>query len=74
VGEAIVGNVTQAAGTGRSRHAADPIGERRAIERDPLPSVNMRLAIQRQVIRLFGDKDLRSFLGGQAALGLSGFP
>jgi hypothetical protein len=75
VGEAIVGNVTQAAGTGRAaRRRADPIGEHRAIERDPLPGVNPRLAIQRQVIRGFGDEDLRRRLGGQAALGLSGFP
>ncbi len=49
--------------------AADPVGERRAIERDPLPGVDLRLTIERQVIGVFGDEHMGDRrLGRQAAL------
>lgn len=33
--------------------AADPVGERRAIEIDTLPGVDLRLTIERKVIGIF---------------------
>ena len=40
------------------RGPPDPVGERRAIEMDTLPLVNLRLAIERQVIGIFGDEHM----------------
>ena len=37
---------------------ADPIGKRRAVEIDPLPLVDLRLAVQWQVIGILGDQNL----------------
>ena len=49
--------------------AADPIGQRRAIEVDPLPGVDLGLPVERQVIGVFGDQHLGDRrLGRQAAL------
>ena len=49
--------------------AADPIGQGRAIERDALPGIDLRLPVKRQVIGVFGDQDLRHRrLGRQSAL------
>ena len=49
--------------------AADPVGQRRAIEIDALPGVDLGLAIERQVIGVFGDQHLGDRrLGRQAAL------
>lgn len=48
---------------------ADPVGERRTVEGDVLAGVDLGLAIERQVIGVFGDHDLRyGRLGGDAAL------
>ena len=48
---------------------ADPIGQGRAVELDALPGVNLRLAVQRKVIGIFGDQHLRDRrLGRQSAL------
>jgi hypothetical protein len=38
--------------------APDPVGERRAVETNALPLVNLGLAIQRQVLGVFGDDDV----------------
>ena len=52
---------------------ADPIRQRRAVELDTLPGVNLRLAVQWKVIGVFGDQDLRHRgLGRQSALDQSG--
>ena len=49
--------------------AADPVGERGAIEIDALPGADLRLAIERQVVGIFGDQNLGDRrLGRQAAL------
>ena len=49
--------------------ASDPVGERRAIEMNALPLVDLRLAIERQVIGIFGDEHVGDRrLGRQAAL------
>jgi hypothetical protein len=49
--------------------ATDPIGERRTIKRDPLPRVDLRLAIQRRVIGIFRDQHMRDgCFGRQASL------
>ena len=51
------------------RGASDPVGERRAIETNALPLVNLGLAIERQVVGVFGDDHVRDRrLGRQAAL------
>ena len=48
--------------------AADPIGERRAVEMDALPGIDLRLAIERQMIGIFGDEHLgHRGLGRQSA-------
>jgi hypothetical protein len=48
---------------------ADPIGQRRAIQRDALPCVNLGLPVERQVIGVLGDEDMRHRrLGRQPAL------
>ena len=53
---------------------ADPIRQRRAVEFDTLPGVNLRLAVQRKVIGVFGDQDLRHRgLGRQSALDQPGW-
>jgi len=39
--------------------AADPVGQGRAIERDALPRIDLSLPIQRQMIGVFGDENLR---------------
>ena len=39
--------------------ASDPIGQRRTIEDDALALVDLRLAIERQVIGVFGDEHVR---------------
>ena len=38
------------------RGSADPVGERRAVEMKALPFVDLRLAIERQMIGIFGDQ------------------
>ena len=49
--------------------AADPVGQGRAIEVDALPGVDLGLAIERQMIGVFGDQHLGDRrLGRQAAL------
>ena len=49
--------------------AADPIGQCRAVEVDALPGIDLGLAVQRQVIGVFGDQHLRDRrLGRQSAL------
>ena len=49
--------------------AANPVGERRTVERDPLPGVDLRLAVERQMIGVFGDQHMGDCrLGWQAAL------
>ena len=49
--------------------AADPVGQGRAIECDALPRIDLSLPIQRQMIRVFGDENLRHRrLGWQPAL------
>jgi hypothetical protein len=46
---------------------ADPVGERRTVECDALTGVDLGLAIEWQVIGVFGDQDLRhGRLGGDA--------
>lgn len=53
--------------------AADPVSERGAIQVDALPGVDLRLAIERQVIRVFGDQHLGDRrLGRQPALDQAG--
>jgi hypothetical protein len=64
VGENALANRTQVEGG-----AADPVGERRAVEAQALALVNLRLAIQRQMIGAFGDQHVRHRrLRRQAAL------
>jgi hypothetical protein len=49
--------------------APDPVGERRTIEDDALTGEDLRLAIERQVVGVFGAAHLRDQrVGGQAAL------
>ena len=49
--------------------AADPVGQGRAIEIDALPGIDLGLAIERQVIGIFGDQNLgHRRLGRQSAL------
>jgi hypothetical protein len=38
---------------------ADPVGQRRAVERDPLAGIDLRLPIQWKMIGIFGDQNLR---------------
>jgi hypothetical protein len=48
---------------------ADPMGQCRAVEFDALPGVDLSLAIERKVIGVFGDQNLRHRrLGRQSAL------
>ena len=48
--------------------AADPVGERRAVEVNALALVDLRLAIERQMIGIFGDQNLgNSCLGRNTA-------
>jgi hypothetical protein len=42
------------------RSASDPVGERRAIEANALALVNLRLAVERQVVGIFGDERVRN--------------
>src|SRR5665647_2362719 len=39
--------------------AANPVSQRRTIKIDPLPGINLRLTVQWQVIRVFGDEHVR---------------
>ena len=49
--------------------AANPVGERRTVEGDPLPGVDLRLAVERQMVGVFGDEHMGDRrLGRQAAL------
>ncbi len=49
--------------------AADPIRQGRAIELDPLPGVDLALAVERQVVGVFADQDVgHQGLGRQPAL------
>ena len=49
--------------------AADPIGQRAAMQLDPGPGEDLALAIQWQMVRVFADQDIcEGALGGQAAL------
>ena len=51
------------------RGPSDPVGERRAVEANALTRVDLRLAIERQVIGVFGNQHVRHRrLGRQAAL------
>jgi hypothetical protein len=36
----------------------NPVGQRRAVEIDALPRVDLRLAIQRKMVGIFGDENL----------------
>ena len=47
-------------GSQMERSASDPVGERRAIEANALALVNLRLAVERQVIGIFGDEHVRN--------------
>lgn len=48
--------------------APNPVGERRTVERDALSGVDLRLAIERQVIGVFGNEYMGDGrLGRQAA-------
>ena len=38
--------------------AANPVGERRTVERDALPGVDLRLTIERQMVCIFGDQHM----------------
>ena len=61
---------TRRAWTGRSSRGgiANPIGERRAVEREPLAGVDLRLAVERQMVGIFADEDMGDHgLGRQAA-------
>ena len=40
--------------------AADPVRKRRAIKRDPLPGVDLRLTIKRKMVGVFGDEHMRN--------------
>ena len=51
--------------------AADPVGQRRAVERDPLPGEDLRLAIKRKVVGVFGDQHLRDRRFGRQAASIS---
>ena len=47
---------------------ADPVAQGGPVERDPLPPVDLGLAVERQVVSELGDDDLGDQrLGGQAA-------
>ena len=49
--------------------AADPVGQCRAVQGDALPGVDLSLAIERQMIGVFGDEHMRHRrLGRQPAL------
>jgi hypothetical protein len=49
--------------------AANPVGQRRTVEIDSLAGVDLRLPVERQMIGVFGDEDLRhGRLGWNAAL------
>ena len=49
--------------------APDPVGQRRAVEDDTLAGEDLRLAVERQVVGVFGDEHLRDQrVGGQTAL------
>lgn len=48
---------------------SDPVGERRAVELDVLTSEDLRLPIERQVIGILGDNDVRDERGGGHAAG-----
>ena len=51
------------------RSASDPIGESRAVKAEALALVNLRLAIERQMVGVFGDEHVGDGrLGRQAAL------
>ncbi len=56
-------------GAQMERGPPDPVGERRAVEPHALTRVDLRLAIKRQVIGVFGNQHVRHHrLGRQAAL------
>jgi hypothetical protein len=56
-------------GLGDNGGAADPVGQRRAVELHPLAVIHLRLAVQGQVVGVLGGKDMRDQpLGGDAAL------
>ena len=49
--------------------APDPVGQRRAIQADALAGEDLRLPVERQVVGVFGDEDLRDqSVGRQATL------
>ena len=47
--------------------ATHPVGERRTVEIDPLPGVNLRLTIKRQMIGVFGNEHMRDGRFGRQA-------
>jgi hypothetical protein len=56
-------------GPQQERCTPDPVGKRRAIEMDALAGVDLRLAIERQVVGILGDEDVGDGRhGGPAAL------
>ena len=55
-------------GPERESRAPNPIRQRRAIERDALPGVDLRLAIERQVVGIFGDQHMRDQRLGRNAV------
>ena len=50
------------------RSAPDPVGERRSVEAEALALVNLRLAVERQMVGVFGHEHMSDHrLGRQAA-------
>jgi hypothetical protein len=49
------------------RRLAHPIGQRRAVEIDPVPLENLRLAIERQVVPVLADQHVRQKAGARPA-------
>ena len=56
------------------RGLADPVGQRRAVEVEPLALEDLALAIERQMVGVFGDQHMRQQAGaGTAALDRAGW-
>ena len=52
-----------------ARRMADPVGERRAVERQPLAGEDLRLAVERQVVGVFADEHMRDHRLGRQPSG-----
>ncbi len=55
-------------GPEREGGAADPVGQRGAVERDALAGIDLRLAIERRVVGIFGDQHMRDQRLGRDAV------